>query len=103
MDLEERQLLLESEVKVMRDTIWRLTGRIYALENFIQQKFGKFIFRLLFLLIKLIHIRSQIDTYIKRKCTAAQVSRVILVVFTLATCLCRQQLHATVVVSCYSR
>ena len=40
LQLELRQQTLEKEVSVLKDTIWRLTGRVYVLETFLSDKFG---------------------------------------------------------------
>lgn len=42
LQLELRQQTLEKEVSVLKDTIWRLTGRVYVLETFLSDKFGEF-------------------------------------------------------------
>jgi len=43
LQLELRQQTLEKEVSLLKDTIWRLTGRVYVLETFLSDKFGMFI------------------------------------------------------------
>lgn len=40
LQLELRQQTLEKEVSLLKDTIWKLTGRIYVLETFLGDKFG---------------------------------------------------------------
>lgn len=36
-----RQQSLEKELSLLKDTVWRLTGRIFVLESFLSEKFGK--------------------------------------------------------------
>lgn len=39
--MELRQQTLEKEMAVLKDTVWRLTGRVFVLESFLSEKFGK--------------------------------------------------------------
>jgi len=41
MATETRVRNLEAEVGVLKDTVWRLTGRIFTLETFLAEKFGE--------------------------------------------------------------
>ncbi|CAL8092670.1 unnamed protein product [Orchesella dallaii] len=41
LQLELRQQTLEKEVSLLKDTIWRLTGRVYVLETFLSDKFDE--------------------------------------------------------------
>jgi hypothetical protein len=40
--MELRQQSLEKEMSVLKDTVWRLTGRVFVLESFLSEKFGEF-------------------------------------------------------------
>lgn len=53
LQLELRQQTLEKEVSLLKDTIWKLTGRIYVLETFLGDKFG-------ILLSNIISVQSKI-------------------------------------------
>ncbi|OXA56504.1 Zinc finger protein 81 [Folsomia candida] len=41
--MELRQQTLEKEMAVLKDTVWRLTGRVFVLESFLSEKFDELV------------------------------------------------------------